>query len=205
MGKDLRIVGLGGSLAPETTSLSALRVALDAAEQAGATTELFAIRELDLPLYGPDVGVPEAAVRLCDAVAQAQGMLWSSPLYHGSVSGSFKNAIDWLQPLGDRDPPYLTNKVVGLLATSGGVQGLQAVNTMEFIVRALRGWSVPMVVPVPRSWRTFDGGRVTDEGMERQLRALGAEVVRAARQLADTGRCDYDDRVPRRYRDLARD
>jgi NAD(P)H-dependent FMN reductase len=23
-------------------------------------------------------------------------MIWSSPTYHGSVSGSFKNALDWL-------------------------------------------------------------------------------------------------------------
>jgi hypothetical protein len=29
----------------------------------------------------------------------------------------------------------LTDKVVGLISTAGGVQGLQAVNTMEFVVR----------------------------------------------------------------------
>ena len=46
-------------------------------------------------------------------------------MYHGTVSGSFKNALDWLQLLSDRDPPYLTNKVVGLVSTAGGVQGLR--------------------------------------------------------------------------------
>ena len=45
-------------------------------------------------------------------------------------SGSFKNALDWLKLLGDRNPPYLTDKVVGLISTAGGMQGLQAVNTM---------------------------------------------------------------------------
>jgi hypothetical protein len=48
-----------------------------------------------------------------------------------------KNALDWLKLLGDRDPPYLTDKVVGLISTAGGVQALQAVNAMEFVVRAL--------------------------------------------------------------------
>ncbi len=43
------------------------------------------------------------------------------------------------------------DKPVGLISTAGGVQGLQAVNSMEFIARALRGWSVPLVLPVPRS------------------------------------------------------
>ena len=77
-------------------------------------------------------------------------------MYHGTISGSFKNALDWLQLLGDRNPPYLTDKVVGLISTAGGVQGLQAVNTMEFVVRALRGWAVPLVMPIAQAWKAFD-------------------------------------------------
>ena len=61
-----------------------------------------------------------------DAVYACDAMIWSSPTYHGSVSGSFKNALDWLILLAERDPPYLTNKPVGLVTTAGGVQGLQA-------------------------------------------------------------------------------
>ena len=82
-------------------------------------------------------------------------------MYHGTVSGSFKNALDWLQLLSDRDPPFLTTKVEGLIGTAGGVQGLQAVNTMEFAVRALRGWAVPLVIPVARVWEAFDAGLFT--------------------------------------------
>jgi FMN reductase len=69
------------------------------------------------------------------------------------LGGSFKNTLDWLQLLSDRDPPYLGNKLVGLVSTAGGVRGLQAVNTMEFVVRALRGWAVPLVIPGPRRGR----------------------------------------------------
>lgn len=77
-------------------------------------------------------------------------------MYNGTISGSFKNALDWLKLLGDRNPPYLTDKVVGLISTAGGVQGLQAVNTMEFVVRALRGWAVPLVMPIAQAWKVFD-------------------------------------------------
>jgi FMN reductase len=109
-------------------------------------------------------------------------LLWSSPLYHGTISGSFKNALDWLDLLSDRKPAYLTDKVVGLISTAGGTQGLQAVNTMEFIVRALRGWAVPLVIPIPQAWRVFDKeGHTHDEKVAEQLRALGREVSRAAR------------------------
>jgi FMN reductase len=113
-------------------------------------------------------------------------------MYHGTVSGSFKNALDWLQLLSDRDPPYLANKVVGLVSTAGGVQGLQAVNTMEFVVRALRGWAVPLVIPVPRAWEAFDDrGRALDPGIDKQLRELGSEVAKASHQLKSHGFCDY--------------
>ena len=123
-----------------------------------------------------------------DAVYACDAMIWSSPTYHGSVSGSFKNALDWLILLAERDPPYLTNKPIGLVTTARGVQGLQAINSMEFIVRALRGWSVPLL----RRWRSR-GGRSTatawfaDDAVADQLRALGAEVVRAARQFRAEG------------------
>jgi FMN reductase len=89
-----------------------------------------------------------------------------------------------LQLLGGRQPPYLTDKVVGLISTAGGTQGLQAVNTMEFIVRALRGWAVPLVIPIPQAWRAIQDGQVLDDSLARQLRALGAEVARAADHFA---------------------
>ncbi len=181
------IVGLGGSLAQRSTSLSALTVALDGARDYGADVRLFNLRELNLPMFVPDGGpAPAAARELCDAVSGAQGMLWSSPLYHGTISGSFKNALDWLQLLSDRNPPYLTDKVVGLISTAGGTHGLQAVNTMEFVVRALRGWAVPLVLPIPQAWQVFKDGRVLDKRVEEQLRALGHELARAA-QLFGAG------------------
>jgi FMN reductase len=112
-------------------------------------------------------------------------MLWSSPMYQGTVSGAFKNALDWLHVLGGRDPPFLHDTVVGLISAAGGTQGLQAVITMEFSARALRAWTVPYVVPVAAAARVFDSaGRIADEGIERQLRMLGSEVVRVAERFA---------------------
>jgi FMN reductase len=180
-----RIVGLGGSLRTQSSSLRALRLALDTAAAAGAHVDLLDLRSLDLPLYGTEVAhTPGGAVRLAEAVGQADGMIWSSPLYHGTVSAAFKNALDWLQLLADHDPPFLTHKPVGLIATAGGVQGLQAVNTMEFVVRALRGWAVPLVVPIARAHQVFaDDGSARDARVADQLARLGREVVAAAERL----------------------
>jgi FMN reductase len=146
----LNVVGIGGSLARVSSSLAALRIAVEGAGEGEVDT-----RVLDI------------------------------------ISGSFKNALDWLHVLGDRTPPFLTDKIVGLVSTAGGVHGLQAVNTMEFVVRALRGWAVPLVVPIPQAPRAFDdAGRPRDPQLEAQLRQLGREVTRAARQMAAHGVCD---------------
>lgn len=181
-----RIVGVGGSLRDGSSSLAALRAVLNAAHAEGAVVELLDVRHLDLPPYGrPGAGIPAGAARLREAVDGAHGMVWSSPLYHGTVSGTFKNALDWLQLLADADPPFLTGKPVGLVATAGGVQGLQAVNTMEYVVRALRGWTVPFVVPVARAHAVFAAdGTPVDDAVGRQLATLGREVVAAARLLS---------------------
>jgi FMN reductase len=185
----LKIVGLGGSLAKSSKSRAALRRALQGASSAGADTQLLDLRELDLPMYNPDDAEPtETAAELIESCYGADGMLWSSPLYQGTISGALKNALDWLHVLGSRDPPYLHDKVIGLISAAGGTQGLQAINTMEFSVRALRGWAVPYVVPVPAAARAFaPDGSVQNESIDFQLATLGEEVVRVAgRFAADT-------------------
>jgi FMN reductase len=179
------IVGLGGSLRYGSTSRAALQRALDGAAAAGAATTLLDLRELDLPMYDPDDEEPMNAAELIESCYAADGLIWSSPLYQGSISGALKNALDWLHVLGRRDPPYLHDKVIGLISAAGGTQGLQAINVMEFSVRALRGWAVPYVVPLASAARAFDDdGRVRDPNVEAQLAMLGAEVVRVAERFA---------------------
>jgi len=131
--QSLKIVGLGGSLAHSSKSRAALSTALEGAASAGAQTELLDLRELALPMYNPDdVWPTDAAETLIEACFGADGLVWSSPMYQGTISGAFKNALDWLHVLGKRDPPYLHDKVIGLVSAAGGTQGLQAINTMEF-------------------------------------------------------------------------
>jgi FMN reductase len=186
MTRTLTIVGLGGSLARVSRSRAALQLALEGAADAGAETTLLDLRELALPMYDPDNDEPGvAAEELIEACYSADGMLWSSPMYQGTISGAFKNALDWLHVLGRREPPFLHDKVVGLISAAGGTHGLQVINTMEFATRALRAWDVPYVVPVASAARVFDeDGRVQDAAIEKQLKTLGSEVVRVAERFA---------------------
>jgi FMN reductase len=146
--RTLTIVGLGGSLAGRSRSRAALGVALEGAASAGAETLLLDLHELKLPMYEPDDHEPTpAASNLIESCYGADGLLWSSPMYQGTISGALKNALDWLHLLGDREPAFLHDKVVGLVSAAGGTQGLQAINTMEFATRALRAWPSPTSFP----------------------------------------------------------
>ena len=181
----VKIVGLGGSLAEVSRSRAALEVALEGAAGTGAETTLLDLRELELPMYDPDDHDSVAAATLLETCYGADGMLWSSPMYQGTISGAFKNALDWLHDLGERDPAFLNDQVIGLISAAGGTQGLQAIITMEFATRALRAWAVPYVVPVAAAARVFDAaGRIQDEAVGLQLSRLGAEVVRVAERFA---------------------
>lgn len=184
----MKIVGLGGSLSSRSRSLAALVTALAGAEDAGAEIELLDIRTLDLALFNPDSDPNPTTLAMVEALGSADGLIWSSPLYQGSVAGSFKNALDWLHlPSGS---VFLTDKPIGLISVSGGVQALQAINAMEFSARALRGWAVPYAVPVPGA--AFDENeRVRDEGVERQLKMLGSEVVRLAAHFTEAEDPDH--------------
>ena len=184
----IRIVGLGGSFNLHSSSRATIANILSGARDAGAEVENLDVRELALPLYDYETETPTAVQRFIDAVRSAHGMVWCSPLYHGSVSGAFKNTLDWLQLLSRDDPPYLTGKVIALAATAGGDQPLQAINTMEYIVRALRGWTLPLTAPVSRADAAFDdNGTPRSENLARRLDAVGRELVEAARLFAQRG------------------
>lgn len=179
----IKILGLGGSAKPHSPTTLALDQALEGARQAGAEVRCLDVQSLALPMYEDGLRTP-AAEDLIAAVREAQGMIWCSPLYHGSISGAFKNALDWLEELRRDDPPYLTNKVVGLIATAGGEQALQAINSMEYIVRALRGFTLPLTAPVLRADKAFDEhGTPREPALGKRLGALGQELVRAASLL----------------------
>lgn len=178
-------MGLGGSLDGTSNSMVALEIAMAAARCAGADTQTLDLHDMRLPFYEPRAAETPCVRDFVETMYAADGLIWSSPLYHGSFSGAFKNALDWLELLKRRQPAYLTDKVVGLICTAGGAQGLQAVNTMEFVVRALRGWTVPLVAPISHAWHAFDDdGHALDPAVHDRLAALGHEVARSARIFA---------------------
>lgn len=176
------VLGLGGSLRQPSESEVALRMALRGAEEAGAQTEIITAEGLNLPLYpSPRMDEHPAVVHLLDAARRADGLILASPAYHGTMSGTLKNALDYLQFLAKDDPPYLDGRAIGVLSTGAGTQAtVQTCNALRDVVHALRGWPTPIGVPIHGSKPIMATTGEIEEKMATMLRAMGAQVVEFA-------------------------
>jgi hypothetical protein len=105
-----RIVGIGGTTRPGSSTEKALQFALDVCAEEGATVTSFTASQLaSLPYYAPER--PErtpTAVRLMEEIRAADGIIIASPGYHGGISGLIKNALDYTEDLRDDARPYFT-------------------------------------------------------------------------------------------------
>ena len=172
------IVGLGGTLRPGSSTETALRAALAAAEALGAQTLIFDGAALDLPLYPAYApGRTEGARALADALRRADGVIVASPGYHGSISGQVKNALDYAEDLADDARPYLSGRAVGCIATAAGWQAaVTTLSALRGVVHALRGWPTPLGVTL----NTLDPAAAPDGRLE----ALAGQVVDFAKRWA---------------------
>ena len=125
--------------------------------------EVYRLADADIPFFTPHHPQPPAAVApLLDTFQQAEWQLWFTPLYHGSLTGAMKNALDWLQFTSQATPPYLTDKYVGLVSLSEGLQAMQGINAMEAVAKSLRAWVLPFSVPIQRSQLWDESGQLSD-------------------------------------------
>jgi len=191
------IVGIGGAHNAGSSTEQALVVALKAAEQIGARTQLFGGDVLQrLPHYlSPGTAESIEGQQLVAAIRAADGVIIASPGYHGSISGLVKNAIDYIEETSKDARVYLDGIPVGLIATAYGWQATgTTLATLRSIVHALRGWPTPLGAAINSSGKIFKDGVCTDEGASRQLELVGKQVYEFARlritdpEVTDTGK-----------------
>jgi NAD(P)H-dependent FMN reductase len=116
---------------------------------------------------------------LIAAFRRARAYVWCTPSYHYSISGAFKNMLDFIELMENDDPPYLGGKLVGLIsASSGPIAAIHAIGAMEQIVHALRGYVVPATAPIGPIERAVDRakGIITEERTKLKLAQMVDEM-----------------------------
>jgi FMN reductase len=156
----------------------ALSVTLKGAEEYGADTRLITLRDYKLVFYGEvdEKDYPPDVFRLREEIKDADGIIFGTPEYHGSMSGTLKNMLDLMSQ------EQLEGKIVGLVGVAGGHTGaIQSLNTMRTIGRNMHFWVLPQEVSVADSSKTFNSdGAVTDPVIEQRLLNIGRQVVKFA-------------------------
>jgi len=171
---DVHVVAICGSLRDDSHTRKGLRVALDAAEGLGASTELLDLREWDLPVLDADDKDAGEGEAFREKVRSADSILLGTPVDHGSDSAPLKNALDYC------GFDEFEKKTVGLLCVAGGSFPITALEHLRSVCRALDTGVIPHQAAIPRASSVFRGEELTDESVEDRVRTLGRETVQYA-------------------------
>jgi chromate reductase len=167
--RDLRIVGISGSLRAGSFNTALLRAAQEVVP-AGMEIELFDLQ--GLPIYDGDVeaaGDPASVTDLKNIIRDADGVLLATPEYNHGTSGALKNAIDWASR--DRRHGSIAGKpfTVRGVGPSGAARAVQQLEPVLLETGSLLMAKPGVLVSMP--WTKFDEtGRLTDEDTRAFLR-----------------------------------
>jgi len=164
------LLGVSGSLREKSRTALAVRLLLDFAEEHDAETRLLDLRTIELPLYRPDgPGGSAAELRLGADMKWASGVVLASPDYHGSMSGTMKNFLDynWEECAG---------KVFGYVCSSHE-KGLTVMDQMRTVVRQCYGWSMPYGISFDGRTDFDSAGALKNDKIEARLRMMARDLV----------------------------
>lgn len=113
------LLGISGSLRAASTNTLLVH---QAARLFGA--DKFIAGDIRLPLYDGDLeaneGVPASVQTLSDQIKAADAVIISTPEYNKSISGSLKNALDWISRT---DGAPWQDKPVAIMSAAAGRAG----------------------------------------------------------------------------------
>lgn len=160
----MKIIAICGSLRAQSSNLALLRAAATIAAEVEIYEGL-----ASLPHFNPDDDVegatpPAAVAELRAMLAEADGILISSPEYAHGVPGSLKNALDWLVSDG-----ALVDKPVALINASP-VGGEFARDSLVETLRTMN-WRVTGTWSMPK--------KVRDENVDDEVAAVIRDAIKS--------------------------
>jgi FMN reductase len=179
----MRVVGIGGSTRPGSSSEAAMRAVLAAAARRGAEVAAFTPAELPQRPYDPaDLSDP-AAEPFVAALRRADAVVVASPGYHGQLSGLVKNALDYVEEMREDEPPYLDGRIGAPVAVAFGWQA--AVNTLSSlrqVLHALRAWPTPLGLAINAAEPgVLRDGQLADPGVLARIEQMAEQLLTGPR------------------------
>jgi arsenic resistance protein ArsH len=99
----------------------------------------------------------------------SDGHCWVSPEMHGTVTGAFKNQIDWI-PLNTGSVRPTQGKTCLVAQVNGGSQSFNAVNYLRLLARWMRMPCCTNQSSIAKAWNEFDdNGRMKDSSFRERV------------------------------------
>ncbi|WP_281287393.1 arsenical resistance protein ArsH [Luteimonas granuli] len=182
-----RILLLYGSLRPQSYSRKLALEAERILRRLGAETRVFDPHGLPM-LDSVDRDHPKVR-QLREWSQWSEGQVWVSPERHGTLTGVFKNQIDWL-PLEDGGVRPTQGRTLAVMQVCGGSQSFNVVNQLRILGRWMRMVTIPNQSSVAKAWQEFDdAGRMRASPFHDRVVDVMEELVKFT--LLVRGRSDY--------------
>ncbi|HZW19518.1 MAG TPA: arsenical resistance protein ArsH [Luteimonas sp.] len=182
-----RILLLYGSLRPQSFSRKLALEAERILRHLGAETRVFDPHGLPL-LDSVDKSHPKVQ-QLREWSLWSEGQVWASPERHGTITGLFKNQIDWL-PLEDGSVRPTQGRTLAVMQVCGGSQSFNVVNALRVLGRWMRMVTIPNQSSVAKAWQEFDpDGRMRPSPYYDRVVDVMEELMKFT--LLVRGRSDY--------------
>jgi FMN reductase len=136
----LNVLGVGSSMRQRSYSTAALKIILEKVTGNDAETKLLDLQKIRLPMLYSLEDDPEEIVQVTELVKWADAFILATPDYHGSMSGSIKNFLDYFWS-------EFAGKTFGYIVASHE-KGFTVMDQMRTAVRQCYGWSMPYGISI---------------------------------------------------------
>ena len=168
-GLKLNVLGVGSSMRQGSYSTTALNMILDMAKGNEAETKLLDLRQTNLPILYAAKDDTHEIVRVTELVEWADAYILATPDYHGSMSGSLKNFLDYFWS-------EFAGKTFGYIVASHE-KGLTVMDQMRTAVRQCYGWSIPYGISINPEEDFDDKRKVINRKLSSRLDMLARDLV----------------------------
>ncbi|RUS46924.1 NADPH-dependent FMN reductase [Cohnella sp. AR92] len=146
----MKIAVIAGSNRINATSTNLAKAMVNRMERMQVEASVFDLAERPLPFYSPDDSYAhhDGVQKLSRIMMDADGIVLSTPEYHGGISGVLKNAIDFL------GKEHFSGKPVLLISSSGGAVGISSLTQLQMTVRNLHGINSPHWISIGGNQRS---------------------------------------------------
>jgi FMN reductase len=176
--RTINVLGVAGSMRQDSYSTLGLRMVLEEAKKYYSESYLLELRDINLPLYdpsGPSSNDPSfnnsnnVLEKITTTLKWADALVLASPDYHGSMSGTLKNFLDYFWE-------DFAGKTFGYIIASHE-KGLTVADQMRTAVRQCYGWSMPYNISI-NGEKDFDSkGNLVNSALVKRIKMLARDLV----------------------------